>query len=201
MGGVRRHADSHRRVPEPVSPSGESGCQAPIPRFLGGTSSQHLGDRRYQGDERTCRLKSILGKSASPNATHLGPKHRLRGHSRGARLGHRVQRRSPEPDIHGRTSEHGRGAQAVSSLSNLRTSSISVPVRPAGTVISPDGDNWASDQFDNTSPSRSGGATAGSSRTRHLPLRRCTAVAPILCAATRTPCARDSVLNCDGAGP
>ena len=37
------------------------------------------------GLERTCRLKPILGWTASPNVALIGPKYRLRGHSRGAR--------------------------------------------------------------------------------------------------------------------
>ena len=44
-----------------------------VPRSLEGRRSRL---------ERTCRLKSMLGRSASPNATHFGPNHRLRGHSR-----------------------------------------------------------------------------------------------------------------------
>jgi hypothetical protein len=33
--------------------------------------------KRGSGLDRTCRLKSILGKSASSHVTHLGPKYRM----------------------------------------------------------------------------------------------------------------------------
>ena len=55
---------------------------------------------RGTGLERTCRLKPILGRSASREVTLFGPKHRLRGHSRGARwenlVGGACRNRGPE---------------------------------------------------------------------------------------------------------
>ena len=104
------------------------GCLAPHGKGVGRIRLRgaHL-DRRDQRLERTCRLKSILGKSASPYATHFGPKHRLRGHSRGARWENQAQKRVLQRDGRGARLKPGTlSAFSVSFYSASSTVTISV---------------------------------------------------------------------------
>jgi hypothetical protein len=51
-------------------------------RWMPGTRPAFCRGLAVSAVERTCRLKSVLGRSALPNATRFGPNHRLRGQSR-----------------------------------------------------------------------------------------------------------------------